>query len=75
MGFVSDFDANALLPGGLFGVILLCRVEMVVVILCNLMNVGFRFPLPSIVRRLLCYFSISPAQIKPNGWRNLLGYT
>ena len=22
MGFVSDFDANALLPGGLFGVIL-----------------------------------------------------
>jgi hypothetical protein len=39
----------------------------------HFLRVGFRFPLPSIVRRLLCYFSISPAQIKPNGWRNLLG--
>lgn len=44
------------------------------VCLCeHFLRVGFRFPLPSIVRRLLCYFDLSPTQIKPNGWRYLLG--
>jgi hypothetical protein len=39
----------------------------------HFLKVGFRFPFPPIVRKLLCYLDLSPAQIKPNGWRYLLG--
>jgi hypothetical protein len=39
----------------------------------HFLRVGFRLSFPPIVRKLLCYLGISPAQIKPNGWRYLLG--
>ncbi|KAK3225768.1 hypothetical protein Dsin_005630 [Dipteronia sinensis] len=36
---------------------------------------GFRFPVPSLARRLLVYYDIAPAQVKPNSWRILLSLT
>ncbi|KAK3225606.1 hypothetical protein Dsin_005468 [Dipteronia sinensis] len=33
---------------------------------------GFRFPVPSLARRLLVYYDIAPGQLMPNSWRILI---
>ncbi|KAK0580408.1 hypothetical protein LWI29_001580 [Acer saccharum] len=39
------------------------------------LRLGFRFMVPSLVRRLLKYFDIAPGQLMPNSWRILLSLT
>ncbi|KAK0595506.1 hypothetical protein LWI29_007323 [Acer saccharum] len=39
------------------------------------LRLGFRFPVPLLVRRLLTYFGIAPVQLIPNSWRILLSLT
>ncbi|KAK3192933.1 hypothetical protein Dsin_024243 [Dipteronia sinensis] len=36
---------------------------------------GFRFPVPSLARRLLVYYDIAPDQLMPNSWRILISLT
>ncbi|KAK0588999.1 hypothetical protein LWI29_008291 [Acer saccharum] len=38
-------------------------------------RLGFRFPVPLLLRRLLTYFDIAPGQLMPNSWRILLSLT
>lgn len=39
------------------------------------LRLGFRFPVPVLVRRLLKYFDLAPGQLMPNSWRILLSLT
>ncbi|KAK1565141.1 hypothetical protein Q3G72_019718 [Acer saccharum] len=36
-------------------------------------RLGFRFPIPQLVRRMLVYYDLAPGQLMPNTWRILLG--
>ena len=36
-------------------------------------RLGFRFPIPQLVRRMLLYYDLAPGQLMPNTWRILLG--
>ncbi|KAK0596670.1 hypothetical protein LWI29_017906 [Acer saccharum] len=36
-------------------------------------RLGFRFPIPQLVRRMLVYYELAPGQLMPNTWRILLG--
>ena len=36
-------------------------------------RIGFRFPIPELVRRTLIYYDLAPGQLMPNTWRILLG--
>ncbi|KAK3230762.1 hypothetical protein Dsin_002643 [Dipteronia sinensis] len=36
---------------------------------------GFRFPVPSLARRLLVYYDIASGQLMPNSWRILISLT
>ncbi|KAK0590525.1 hypothetical protein LWI29_028418 [Acer saccharum] len=39
------------------------------------LRLGFRFPVPSLVRRLLKHFDIASGQLMPNSWRILMSLT
>ena len=36
------------------------------------LRLGFRFPIPQLVRRTLLYYDLAPGQLMPNTWRILL---
>ncbi|KAK4838711.1 hypothetical protein QYF36_015845 [Acer negundo] len=36
-------------------------------------HLGFRFPIPQLVRRMLVYYELAPGQLMPNTWRIMLG--
>ena len=40
-----------------------------------MLRLGFRFPIPRLIRHVLKYFDLAPGQLMPNSWRILLSLT
>ena len=40
-----------------------------------ILRLGFRFPIPRLIRHVLKYYDIAPGQLMPNSWRILLSLT